>query len=88
MDGKHHDVYFTERFTRGPEGASIAFDYRLRPGLAKTTNALKLMEIVGLPVDGVTDAPGGDGEAAGYDAEAVAPRRPGDEVAGLESDAP
>jgi hypothetical protein len=27
----------------------MSFDYTLRPGIAPTTNALKLMEIVGLP---------------------------------------
>ncbi len=45
-------VHFTEQFTRGPDGPRISFDYRLRPGLATSTNALKLMEIVGLPVQG------------------------------------
>lgn len=44
-------VYFTEQFSRGPEGPVMRFDYRLRPGVATSTNALKLMEIVGLPVD-------------------------------------
>jgi hypothetical protein len=43
-------VHFTETFTRGPEGPSMSFDYKLRPGLATSTNALKLMEIVGLDV--------------------------------------
>lgn len=44
-------AHFTEAFTRGPEGVAMRFDYKLRPGIATTTNALKLMEIVGLPVD-------------------------------------
>ena len=44
-------AHFTESFTRGPAGPSMTFDYKLRPGLATSTNALKLMEIVGLPVD-------------------------------------
>lgn len=44
-------AHFTETFTRSPEGVAMRFDYRLRPGIATTTNALKLMEIVGLPVD-------------------------------------
>ncbi|WIG59741.1 MAG: MutS-related protein, family 1 [Ktedonobacterales bacterium] len=43
-------VYFTETFTRGPDGPQMRFDYALRPGFATSTNALKLMEIVGLPV--------------------------------------
>lgn len=41
--------HFREIFVRGPEGPSMSFDYTLRPGIAPTTNALKLMEIVGLP---------------------------------------
>ena len=44
-------AHFTESFTRGPDGPAMTFDYTLRPGLATSTNALKLMEIVGLPVD-------------------------------------
>ena len=44
-------VHFTEAFTRGPDGPSMTFDYRLRPGLATSSNALKLMEIVGLSLD-------------------------------------
>ncbi|HYF62035.1 MAG TPA: hypothetical protein VD886_04430, partial [Herpetosiphonaceae bacterium] len=43
--------YFTEQFSRGPDGPVMEFDYHLRPGLAPSTNALKLMEIVGLPLD-------------------------------------
>ncbi len=42
-------VHFTERFTRDASGPSMTFDYRLRPGVATSVNALKLMEIVGLP---------------------------------------
>jgi hypothetical protein len=44
-------VHFTEDFTRGPDGPAMRFDYRLRPGLATSTNALKLMELLGLPVE-------------------------------------
>lgn len=33
-------------------GGKLAFDYRLRPGPSPTTNALKIMAIEGLPVDG------------------------------------
>jgi len=43
-------VHFTEHVTTGNgEGASaMTFDYVLRPGLATSTNALKLLAIVGL----------------------------------------
>jgi ABC-type multidrug transport system fused ATPase/permease subunit len=43
-------VYFTEHFTRTSDGPTMTFDYKLRPGIAISTNALKLMELVGLPV--------------------------------------
>jgi DNA mismatch repair ATPase MutS len=46
-------VHFTETFTRGADGPAMSFDYRLRPGVATSTNALKLMEMVGLPLDDV-----------------------------------
>ncbi|HKD75803.1 MAG TPA: hypothetical protein VKB76_09920 [Ktedonobacterales bacterium] len=44
-------VHFTENFTRTAEGPSMTFDYHLLPGIATSTNALKLMEIVGLPLE-------------------------------------
>ncbi len=44
-------VHFTEQFERGADGRPVmSFDFKLRPGLATSTNALKLMEIVGLPL--------------------------------------
>ena len=48
-------VHFTETFTRGPDGPAMSFDYRLRPGVATSTNALKLMEMVGLPLDAAAE---------------------------------
>ncbi|MBK9713466.1 MAG: DNA mismatch repair protein MutS [Kouleothrix sp.] len=44
-------VHFAEQFTRGDAGLEMSFDYRLRPGIATSTNALKLMEMIGLPID-------------------------------------
>lgn len=41
-------LHFTEEFISGPDGPSMTFDYRIRPGIATSTNALRLMEIVGL----------------------------------------
>jgi DNA mismatch repair ATPase MutS len=46
-----HPVHFTEDFVRTPQGPQMRFDYALREGIATSTNALKLMEIAGLPVD-------------------------------------
>ena len=45
-------VHFREEVVRGPNGPVLYFDYRLRPGPASSTNALKLMELAGLPVGG------------------------------------
>jgi DNA mismatch repair ATPase MutS len=41
-------VHFTETVEPGPGGGAMTFDYRLRPGLATSANALKLMEMLGL----------------------------------------
>lgn len=43
-------VHFREQVEVGPggQGTSLTFDYRLREGIATTSNALKLLEAVGL----------------------------------------
>lgn len=43
-----HNVHFRETVEEGPEGPRMTFDYRLREGLATTTNALVLLRLVGL----------------------------------------
>lgn len=43
-------VHFAEQFRRGDNGPLMTFDYRLRPGLATSTNALALMELLGFDV--------------------------------------
>jgi hypothetical protein len=50
-------VHFAEQFTRGADGLTMTFDYRLRPGVATSTNALKLMEMIGLPAEDAPVAP-------------------------------
>ncbi len=45
-------VHFREDFARTPDGRpSMHFDYQLRPGKATSSNALKLLELVGLATD-------------------------------------
>lgn len=44
-------VHFAERIVATPVGATMTFDYLLHPGLATSTNALTLMELVGLNLD-------------------------------------
>jgi DNA mismatch repair ATPase MutS len=41
-------IHFRETFTGSAGAMQMTFDYQLRPGLAPTTNALKLLEFVGL----------------------------------------
>jgi len=41
-------VHFRESLEESEGGPPIAFDYQLRQGLATSTNALRLMEIMGL----------------------------------------
>lgn len=41
-------VHFTEQFSRVDGRPVMSFDYLLRPGKATSTNALKLLELVGL----------------------------------------
>lgn len=41
-------VHFAEQFTEVDGKKIMSFDYRMQPGIAETTNALKLLEMVGL----------------------------------------
>jgi MutS domain V len=44
-------VHLTETVSDGAAGPQMTFDYKLRPGIARSTNALRLMQLVGLPSD-------------------------------------
>jgi MutS domain V len=44
-------VHFSETLTTTPDGPLMTFDYHLEPGLATSTNALRLLEILGLGTD-------------------------------------
>jgi hypothetical protein len=48
LDGAAERVHFTERFERRDGAMTMTFDYLLRPGLATSANALKLLEMIGL----------------------------------------
>ena len=41
-------VHLVDQIVEGPAGPEMHFDYKLRPGLAPSSNALKLLELVGL----------------------------------------
>ena len=53
LDTAANRVHFTERFEQTADGMSMTFDYRLRPGLATSANALKLLAMIGLGDNGV-----------------------------------
>jgi hypothetical protein len=44
-------VHFTEGLDGAADTARLSFDYRLRPGVATSRNALKLMRLIGLAAD-------------------------------------
>ena len=46
LGGRAVNVHFEDRFERGV----LTFDYRLKPGVVQTSNALSLMRAVGLDV--------------------------------------
>lgn len=46
LGGRAVNVHFADHL----EGDSLAFDYRMRPGVVKKSNAIALMRAVGLPV--------------------------------------
>lgn len=52
-------VHFREHFSDLDGQRRMQFDYRMRPGISPTTNALKLLEMVGLAtaVDGERQIP-------------------------------
>jgi hypothetical protein len=45
-------VHLTETVQETDDGPAMVFDYRLRPGVARSTNALKLMDVVGFDFGG------------------------------------
>lgn len=51
LEGHCHTIHFREQLHDGNSASQMTFDYKLRPGVATTTNALKLLELVGLSSD-------------------------------------
>jgi DNA mismatch repair ATPase MutS len=45
FDNSFENYYFTENVSDG----DISFDYKLHKGISKTTNAIRLLEIIGFP---------------------------------------
>ena len=43
-------VHFSEQYRDTPSGPEMWFDYRLRPGVGTSRNAIKLLELVGLTI--------------------------------------
>ncbi len=49
LDDNAVAVHFSETFSEDGDRPKMTFDYHLRPGLATTSNALKLMQMLGFP---------------------------------------
>jgi DNA mismatch repair ATPase MutS len=47
MNGRAANCHFEDRFDDG----QLIFDYKLKPGIVRTSNALALMRSIGLGVD-------------------------------------
>jgi hypothetical protein len=54
LDPRAQRVHFSETLTAGPAGPIMTFDYQLQPGLATSTNALRLVALLGLQHAGQT----------------------------------
>lgn len=54
VDGKVRKVHFAEQVRDG----EMSFDYRLRPGVVQSSNALRLMRMVGIDIDLADVTPG------------------------------
>jgi hypothetical protein len=67
-------VHFSDHAAENGDGATIAFDYRMRPGVLQTTNALRIMRLAGLPVD--ERRPAASPAAAAAAAEPASGRQP------------
>jgi DNA mismatch repair ATPase MutS len=55
MGGRAANFHFEDSF----DGSELVFDYKMKPGVVKTSNALELMRSIGLGVE----APAKDGPA-------------------------
>jgi DNA mismatch repair ATPase MutS len=52
LDDRVDKVHFEEQVTETENGKSaMSFDYKLKPGVVRSTNALRLMRRVGIDVD-------------------------------------
>jgi DNA mismatch repair ATPase MutS len=51
LDTKLDKVHFEEQVSEMDGPSTMTFDYRLRPGVVRSTNALRLMKRVGIDVD-------------------------------------
>ncbi|HOC17164.1 MAG TPA: hypothetical protein PKK95_02795 [Vicinamibacterales bacterium] len=55
LAGRCRAVHFSEGVSAAGEGVRLSFDYTLRPGVATSRNALKLLQLVGLGEPGTRE---------------------------------
>ncbi len=51
LGAKSTVVHLVDQVTESPDGPGMTFDYKVRPGLAPSSNALRLLKLVGLGED-------------------------------------
>jgi len=51
LDERLDKVHFEEQVAPSETGGAMTFDYKLRAGVVRSTNALRLMKLVGIDVD-------------------------------------
>jgi DNA mismatch repair ATPase MutS len=51
LDRRLDKVHFEEQVAPSASGGEMTFDYKLRAGVVRSTNALRLMKLVGIDVD-------------------------------------
>lgn len=54
LDDRSVKSHFAEQFRNGRDGPEMTFDFKLQPGIATSSNALKLMAILGFDVPAET----------------------------------
>ena len=52
FDDSFENYYFTENVSEG----DISFDYKIHKGISQTTNAIRLLELIGFPEEIIKNA--------------------------------
>jgi DNA mismatch repair ATPase MutS len=56
LESRAQLIHLVDQIVNTPEGPEMRFDYRVKPGIAPSSNALRLLDLVGLGSDIATEA--------------------------------